>query len=372
MKKLLFVSVGLLVAVAGVVAWRAARTRLHAAVGPTSAQAPGRPAASPQAQLPFPQPSPPNGPEQPSSAVGQNALPKHLGPFVIAGQNYSIDLETKDIHSSEENGETVTAMEIRDASEIVQYRRTFAAAEEKDYFESWSVSALLLSGTNGSGLLLNYDVYSEPSAPEEEPRSWFQIFGVLNGKLAPFGAPMEVEGGLLDQYADGKTYKAARAVGAQADAFEFKVWAGHCRMIFPVRVDWLQGTLSPAQECEKTAGELGAGCQYRVLPEDKLYSSADITFVRLWPSPDERSGQPMKTVVKKDSKVDLLTALVPTQWTEGKPADPAASSKGPSAEAGGFGVAADADLWLKVRVDGKEGWMHSEEDFRALGLPEDE
>jgi len=25
-----------------------------------------------------------------------------------------------------------------------------------------------------------------------------------------------------------------------------------------------------------------------------------------------------------------------------------------------------------VRIDGKEGWMHSEEDFVALGLPEDE
>jgi hypothetical protein len=29
-------------------------------------------------------------------------------------------------------------------------------------------------------------------------------------------------------------------------------------------------------------------------------------------------------------------------------------------------------LWLQVRIDGKEGWMHSDEDFRALGLPEDE
>ncbi len=61
-----------------------------------------------------------------------------------------------------------------------------------------------------------------------------------------------------------------------------------------------------------------------------------------------------------------------TQWTEGKKADAADTSKGPSDDAGGFGVAADSDLWLKVRIDGKEGWMHSEEDFRALGLPEDE
>jgi hypothetical protein len=41
-------------------------------------------------------------------------------------------------------------------------------------------------------------------------------------------------------------------------------------------------------------------------------------------------------------------------------------------DAGSFGVVADSDSWLKVRIDGKEGWVHSEEDFRALGVPEDE
>jgi hypothetical protein len=67
----------------------------------------------------------------------------------------------------------------------------------------------------------------------------------------------------------------------------------------------------------------------------------------------------------------LVTALVATKWVEGNPAGPA-NTKGPIDDAGSLGVAKDADLWLKVRIDGKEGWMHSEEDFRALGLPEDE
>jgi hypothetical protein len=319
---------------------------------------------SPQPQIPAPQPTPQNVPV--SKPV------KHLGPFSVGGRNYTVDLETKNVQSTDESGDTVVAMEIRDAAGAVQYRRTFAAAEEEqDYFESWSVSASLLKGTNGTGLLVNYGVYSEPSAPEEEPSGWFQIFGVLDGKLAPFGAPIQVQGGLVDEYVDGDTYKAARPLGAQADAVEFKAWTGHCRLIFPVSVDWRQGKLSPLQECLKTAGELGAGCQYKVVPEEKLYIT-NITFVRLWPSPDEKSGQPIKAVVKKDSKVDLLVALVATQWTEGKTTVAEASSKSPSDDAGGFGVAADSDLWLKVRIDGKEGWMHSEEDFRALGLPEDE
>jgi hypothetical protein len=27
------------------------------------------------------------------------------------------------------------------------------------------------------------------------------------------------------------------------------------------------------------------------------------------------------------------------------------------------------DLWLRVRIGGNEGWVHSEADFAALGLP---
>jgi hypothetical protein len=41
-------------------------------------------------------------------------------------------------------------------------------------------------------------------------------------------------------------------------------------------------------------------------------------------------------------------------------------------DAGGVGWAPNDELWLKVRIDGKEGWMHGEEDFHAFGLPEDQ
>jgi len=120
-----------------------------------------------------------------------------------------------------------------------------------------------------------------------------------------------------------------------------------------------------------TGGEQGKGCQYKIVPEDKLYTQG-VTFVRLWPKPDEKSGPAANTVVKKDSKVELLAALVATQWVPSGTAQPSGNSNGPLADAGSIGVANDADLWLQVRIDGKEGWMHSDEDFRALGLPEDE
>ncbi len=38
-------------------------------------------------------------------------------------------------------------------------------------------------------------------------------------------------------------------------------------------------------------------------------------------------------------------------------------------DSGDFGAAGNGDVWLKVRIDGKEGWVYSEEDFSAIGLP---
>jgi hypothetical protein len=366
MKILRFAAIGLLAVGAGIFGWRAVRSRLHPQIAPPSAPRAAAQPASPQAQNPSTQALPANAP-----AAGPA---KHLGPFSIAGQDYTVELETRKVNpaSGDKSPDTVVAMEIRDTNGAVQFRRTFPYVQgTDDEFETWSVSALHLVGTHGTGLLVSYDAYSEPSAPEEEPTGWFQVFGVVNGKLAPFGAPLLVQGGLLDEFASGNVYKAARALDAQADAVEFKVWTGHCRLIFPVRVDWEQGKLSPAQECAMTGGEPGKGCQYKIVPEDKLYTQG-VTFVRLWPKPDEKSGPAANTIVKQDSKVDLLAALVATQWAASGTAPPSANSNGPLADAGSIGVASDVDLWLQVRIDGKEGWMHSDEDFRALGLPEDE
>jgi hypothetical protein len=318
--------------------------------------------------------APPPSLQSPSAAAPKSAA-NQLGPFSIAGRDYTVELQTRKIGlGSDEEANTVVAMEIRDSEGAAQYRRTFPYIEPKDAFvDSWSVSAALLSGTNGTGLLISYDAYSEPSAPEEEPVSWWQIFGVVGGKLVPFGAPLEVQGGLITAGPPSPVYKTAGPAGPQADVVEFKVWTGHCRLVFPIRVDWAHGKLTPAQQCLKTADGLSAGCQYKVIPEESL-SSNGLTFVRLWPNPDEKSGSPAKTVVKKDSKVDLLTALVETQWSDGSDSNPntLADSQNSIAGASSVGVAQNIDLWMKVRIDGKEGWMHSEEDFQALGLPEDE
>jgi hypothetical protein len=366
MRSLRFAAIGVLFIGASLFGWRAIHTRLHPHLTPPSAHASATQPVVPQAPTPSVQ--------APSTAAPKSEPANHLGPFSIASRDYSVELQTRKVVGSDEEANTVVAMEIRDSAGVVQYRKTFPYIEPKDEFvDSWSVSAVLLGGTSGTGLLVSYDSYSEPSAPQEEPVSWLQIFGVVGGKFVPFGAPLEVQGGLLDDGPPGPVYKTASPAGTQADVVEFKAWTGHCRLVFPVRVDWAKGKLTPAQQCLKSADGLSAGCQYKIVPEDKLYNTG-LTFVRLWPNPDEKSGQPVKTVVKKDSKVELLTALVETRWSDGSDSNPStlADAQNPIAGAGSFGVAQNSDLWMKVRIDGKEGWMHSEEDFQALGLPEDE
>jgi hypothetical protein len=148
-------------------------------------------------------------------------------------------------------------------------------------------------------------------------------------------------------------------------------------VIYPVRVDWAAGTLTPAQPCDEQAAKGGSGemqsCQYSVLPEtDRQITNT--TFVTLCARPDEKCANSEKVVVKTNSKVDLLVAQVKAQWNGGVATGPSGKSGKGNAmdDAGGAGWAPNEELWLKVRIDGKEGWMRGEEDFNAFGLPQDQ
>ena len=273
------------------------------------------PAGSPRANIPDWQQRQNTRTPPPLDREGE----QRLGPFPIGAGNYTVVLRTKKVlsSSSREGRDTVVAMEIRDAKgATAAYRRgTFPYHEaDGDFSDAWSVSADLLAGTNGTGLLLEYDADSEVSVAKQEPTEWFHVFGILHGKLAPFGAPFALQGGQLSDYLTAKTYRAARPLGSQADAVEFKVWTGHGRLVFPLGVDWNSGKVAPVQDCAKTvSGDLNSECQYKVVPEDGR-GIGDLTFVRLWLNPDEKSGQPKNTLVKQDSKVELLVALAETRW----------------------------------------------------------
>ena len=271
---------------------------------------------------------------------------RRLGPFPVDGRNYSIVLHEspRKAGSTEETGNTVTLMEILDSRGDVQYSRSFSSAENDAFSDAWSVSAQLYSGATGSGLLVTYQLDSEPSAPTPEEDVWWQLFGVVAGKLVPFSGPVSTQGSLLTK--------------SKSDVLEFKVWAHHFRLIFPVTVNWSTGKLSPAAQCD--------ACEYKVHPED-LSARQDLTFVELCASPQSDCKAPQRILVKKDSAIDFLAARADVHWSEGSTAAPSPGSSDSMSDQGEISVG--DDVWLKIRIDGKEGWLHHDEDFLALSFP---
>jgi hypothetical protein len=230
-----------------------------------------------------------------------------------------------------------------------------------------------LAGTNGTGLLLNYYFDFEPSAPEPEPSGWWQIFGVVKGKFKPFGAPFYITGGLMNEDSAIRThaYRSSGPQGGNADAFEFRIWADRFRFVYPLRVDWAEGKLTPAQPCGESADQATPDvCEYKVLPENDRHVE-DANSVTFCANPGPSCENPEKVVVNPDSKVELLVAKEETLWDAGAASGPSGIIKKPTdAMNDAGGVAFNRELWLKVRIDGKEGWIHADQDFSAIGLPQ--
>jgi hypothetical protein len=95
-------------------------------------------------------------------------------------------------------------------------------------------------------------------------------------------------------------------------------------------------------------------CTFRVEAE-RTVTQDELTFVRLLPDSFEPEGMAEHVVVKRNSTVEVLQAAGILGWQE---------------ESDIVSLGVGEDLWLRVRIDGKEGWIHTQEDFRAIGLPQ--
>jgi hypothetical protein len=310
----------------------------------------GKKAAANQRRAVFrvePVPAPPEPPRPPQVASASEEAQERLGPFSLAGNDYVVVLQQKPRApgTTQETGKTVVSLEIRDSHGAVLYKRAFRSQAEKEtYSDAWYVTAHLMPRGGGTGLMLNYSVDRKPPAPTPEETTWWQLFGVVDGMLRPFTAPLAVQGDLLDSH---------------VETFDFKVWAHHASLIFPARVDWAKGKLLPDQNCEITP------CQFRAIAKDPG-DRRDLTFVHLCPNP-EKCGSPQGFVVKKDSDVEVLACYAPVRWKEGNVSGPSGQDSGVIPGAGEISVPKDA-VWLKMRIDGKEGWVQDEKDFMSLGM----
>lgn len=297
----------------------------------------------------------------PSAATQETHSPledaeRRLGPFRIGGQDFTVVLHLKRlarVRPDPLEEPALSSLAIQDASGAIVHQEMFSNALEAGAFsESCMASAQLLKGGFTAGLLIG--VACLPSAPSSG-EVW-ELFGLLNGKLSRFGKPFTTDGAFLGLIPN-PPQKRGRATLFLPDVMHFRVWTGNFHVTVPVRVDWMQGRLMPGQRCfEQTGNGLReSGCEVPVDVE-RVTSDQDLTFVRLFAEATTGMGVPRHVVVRKDSRVEILGAKIKMSWDA-------------THEVIFFGVD-DPDPWLRVRIDGQEGWIHTQEDFDAVGVPQ--
>lgn len=280
--------------------------------------------------------------------------------FAIAGHTFRM---LKHVQRTAQD-ESVEWWELRNSKDQVVYRETYPVSVVNGAFDfTVHVTAAPFTTNEGAGIVVQHD--EEPSDPLAGGS--VQVFGYKYGRekygvdeslFQSFGPPISVQGEYLGVDTDTTRPKPTLPPGITTmtmdDILKFKIWTGNFFVMYPVRINWITGSLQPARRCmEMTSKGRSGRCSFPV--EVEAHRGSEATFVRLFPDADDGST-PKHIILQPDTKVEYLEARLQIDW---------ASEDGKSV---GFNV--NGDVWLKVRIGGQEGWVHSEEDFEALGIPQ--
>ncbi len=326
----------------------------------------------PAAQTPVPKPPAQNAPKAQAPARPKSPTPKietaeQTTDLQVGNENYKFVKRVCEIKGKEGNDATTDWWEIRDAAGKAVYREDLGVSkvDETGYFEQTvEVTASAFKADGGPGILVTgMDL---PSAPNSG--TWVQVFGRAWGPtlqpLKAFGPAISTDGEFtgigVDHRRDApKPTRPGITIGSLHDVLKFRVWTGNFDIEYPVLINWIAGRVEPAMRClRSTAKGQIERCSYPI-HIDAHRDAKDLTFVRLFQEPEEGFGTPEHVVIKPDSRVEFLTAEVPVSWHVDAN-NIFISAEGPGAD----------NTWLKVRIDGKEGWIHTQEDFAAVGLPQ--
>jgi hypothetical protein len=293
---------------------------------------------------------------------------QRLGPFSFHGENFTVVLHEKRLPGAQDPvfSQTLATLEVLDGKSAVQYQRIFKFGVEGARFErSLTASARLLSGKYFTGLLISYRLRL---ASGENAEAW-QVFGYQDGRYKAqdarfriFDKPMRGDYGAntsAEMQLVTPTGVVTKPTIPEGEIFEFPVWTGNFYLILPVGVDFAHGKLRPGMRCAGTGGAKPGmheiGCDMRVEAERKP-PEAETTFLRVLNDSEPGQGEPLHLVLDKNSKVEILKANAFVDW----------------GLSGDLMQVAFRDVWLQVRIDGdgqKMGWIHTNEDFAAIGLP---
>jgi hypothetical protein len=288
----------------------------------------------------------------------------HQGPFSMGGQDYTLALHEKIVRDNSNpprRTATVVSAEILDASGVVAHRETFPYSfVEGRFSQTVSVTASLLSANNGTMLIVRF-LERTPGERHSGKESW-QAFGVVDRHLRPFGAVLPLgQGSDIAQngVVAGVMVKGGIAVvpfQGTGEKIQFRVWTGNFFAYVPLQVDWAHGQWAEAQQCyENSDGTLKQrGCPLDVeASREPASADAPAAVVRLFTDPDGDAYHSQDVPTNPDSHVEFLNALGAVHW---------------QFLANRVTCVVD-NVWLRVNVDGKEGWVRGDDSLSALGLP---
>ena len=291
------------------------------------------------------------------------------GPFSIGDRQYTVVLHEKVLaengHPPANEGAflaTLAGLDILDANGHAVYQETFPFALANERFsQTLAASASLFSGRGGMALVIQFIEQLAPTDTEGAPvtESW-QIFGLVDGQLTQFGPVLPLGQG--QDIAVGGVVTALMAQGgivvvplaSAAEELQVRAWTGNFYALVPMRVDWAHAQWGEGEECYELAdGSLRErGCTMPVEAQRAPAPGSSPAFVPLFASTDGK--EPQEVPVTAGSRIDFLEALATVRW---------------KTTAGRAECSFD-NLWLRVRIDGKEGWVRGQESFDALGLPQ--
>jgi len=270
---------------------------------------------------------------------GPTRYVRTLGPFPIEGHQFSVELHVVCYKQSkhagmcdEDDEETVSSLNILDESGKTRFKKSFPVGLVRQT-ENHLVDATLLEGRDHQALELTYQDFSPPS----KTRKSVQIFGLQNSILRPLDPePLEYQGGLAELPA-GQSKNSRRLL--EGDTLEIYALTTYFYIVTPVRVDWKEFRLE-----EQDSGEFEVADQppYEIRP-----NIASERPIHLYPSPDKKTT-PVGINLTPGSHIQLLKA----RFTAAPPNEHDSAN----------------DTWLKVRIDGEEGWILGVDEYTALGL----
>ena len=284
---------------------------------------------------------------------------RRIGPFKINEREFTVTLKLMKYQGASKGfDETVESFSIVDKEGEVHYQKSFEVEYGNEGFaESIGVSAYTLEskgrksflyesgklkefiskGHEGAGLILYYSV--TPSAPSSGVSC--QVFTLEGEHLVPLFAPLTVYGQIYE-LPQGSNPSALKLF--DRNTMKFVVRTGWFEVIIPVKVlDRL--TVVPLHY-HSTFGYNA----FDVIVERR--HSEEETFVRFFNHP-EVSSMPRHVIIKRDTKVEFLWAYARVSIGSG------------GAECV---ISIDEMPWLKLRIDGKEGFVRDAEDLLALGI----